>query len=585
MDVSALRYPAATGRYGRSPLLKLQSDERLVAMVRRGNQGAFEVLVARYHARLLSFCRHMVGSREDAEDVLQDVLTASYNAMLADDRAINVRPWLYRIARNRCLNHLRRNRAVGVDSMDIHFAEHGASTADKVHDREEFRQLLHDIRDLPETQRTALVLREMDALSYEQIAEAMETTVSSVKSLLVRARVSLTEAAEARLLTCEEVREELAEIAEGLRRKQSPSVRRHVKNCARCEVFQGEMRKSSRALAALTPIGPLAFFHKLLFAHAAAHTASSAGAGVAGAAGAGGAGGAGAAGAGAAGAGAAGAAAGGAGSAGLVTAGVGAVATKAAAGIAAAALVTAGTVAIDHGNHHKHVGPSASTLISRSLSSGLQAAVGGSTRLGGAVGAGPGLSVVVPAAAAKVAHMNKAVHATPAVGSTPPNGSQGTPKVTAATKVVKTDANAGTQPTTSQPPAPTVVSSSTVTPTGGAGLSTTPSTTSSGASAVLTSTTATPTTAPVGTTTTSTPTTGTTTVTTTTPTGTTTGTNTSPTGTNTSPTGTPTTPTGTPTTPTGTPTTPGDTPTTPVTDTNPSDTTAGADTTTTPVEP
>jgi RNA polymerase sigma factor (sigma-70 family) len=350
MEVSALRYSGAA-RHGRSPLLKLQSDERLVTSVRRGSQPAFEVLVARYNARLLAFCRHMLGSREDAEDVLQDVFTASYNAMLADDRPINVRPWLYRIARNRCLNHLRRNRAIGVDSMDVHFSEHGATTADKVHEREEFRQLLDDIRDLPETQRTALVLREMEALSYEQIAEAMETTVSSVKSLLVRARVSLTEAAEARLLSCEEVREELAEIAEGLRRKTSAPVRRHVKSCDRCERFQGELRKSSRALAALTPIAPLALLQKLLFAHAATHSAGSAGAGVAGATGAGGAGaaGAGAAGAGVAGAGAAGAGAAGAGvgsSAGLVTAGVSAVATKAAAGIAAAALVTAGTVAI-----------------------------------------------------------------------------------------------------------------------------------------------------------------------------------------------------------------------------------------------
>ena len=75
-----------------------------------------------------------------------------------------------------------------------------------------------DVQDLPETQRTALLLREIDALSYEQIAEAMETTIPSVKSLLVRARVSLAEAAEARLLTCEEVREELGEVAEGLRR-------------------------------------------------------------------------------------------------------------------------------------------------------------------------------------------------------------------------------------------------------------------------------------------------------------------------------------------------------------------------------
>jgi len=164
----------------------------------------------------------MLGSREDAEDVLQEVFAAAFNAMTADERPINVRPWLYRIARNRSLNHLRRTQAIGVDSMDVHLAEHGASTADKVHKREEFRLLMGDVHRLPESQRTALLLREIDALSYEQISEAMETTIPSVKSLLVRARVSLAEAAEARHLSCEEVREELGEVAEGLRRMSPP---------------------------------------------------------------------------------------------------------------------------------------------------------------------------------------------------------------------------------------------------------------------------------------------------------------------------------------------------------------------------
>src|SRR3712207_9063192 len=89
--------------------------------------------------------------------------------------------------------------------------------------------------ELPETQRTALLLREIDALSYDQIAEAMETTVPSVKSLLVRARVSLAEAAEARLLTCEEVRAELGEVAEGLRRTSAP-VRRHLRGARKSVV-------------------------------------------------------------------------------------------------------------------------------------------------------------------------------------------------------------------------------------------------------------------------------------------------------------------------------------------------------------
>src|SRR4051812_12098056 len=277
---------SAAGLHGRSPLLRLQSDERLIALVRRGNQHAFEALVARYQARLLAFCRHMLSSREDAEDVLQEVFAAAFNAILGDEREINVRPWLYRIARNRSLNHLRKTTAIGVDSMDVHFSEGGETTAEKVHRREEFRLLMADVQDLPETQRTALLLREIDALSYEQIGEAMETTVPSVKSLLVRARVSLAEASEARTLTCEEVREALGQVAEGLARTTAP-VRRHVRTCERCTMFRKQLRQTNRQLAMLFPVGPLLFVKKTLLAHlgttaaASGSTAAASGAGAA----------------------------------------------------------------------------------------------------------------------------------------------------------------------------------------------------------------------------------------------------------------------------------------------------------------
>src|SRR5204863_236745 len=102
------------------------------------------------------------------------------------------------------------------------------------------------------------LLREIDALSYDQISEAMETTVPSVKSLLVRARVSLAEAAEARLLSCAEVRLELGQVAEGLSRTTAP-VRRHLKGCERCRTFRTELRRANRALAAVYPIGPIVF--------------------------------------------------------------------------------------------------------------------------------------------------------------------------------------------------------------------------------------------------------------------------------------------------------------------------------------
>jgi RNA polymerase sigma factor (sigma-70 family) len=336
VEASALTQPLS-GAHGRSPLLRLQSDERLIALVRRGNDSAFEALVSRYQARLLAFCRHMLGSREDAEDVLQEVFAAAFNAILADERPINARPWLYRIARNRSLNHLRRAQPIGVDSMDIHLSEHGATTADKVDKREQFRELIADVQELPETQRTALLLREIDALSYEQIAEAMETTIPSVKSLLVRARVSLAEAAEARQLSCEDVRLELGEIAEGLRRRTTPPVRRHLRSCERCATFRTELRATSKALALLLPVGPLLLAKKLFLAHLGLSS-------VAGAGGTGGASGA------ATGTAAVGAVAGGAGAASstsLVTAGLGALGAKAAAGIAAAALVTAGAVEMD----------------------------------------------------------------------------------------------------------------------------------------------------------------------------------------------------------------------------------------------
>ena len=291
----------------------------------------------RYQPRLLAFCRHMLGSQEDAEDVLQEVFTAAFNAVLADHRPINARPWLYRIARNRSLNHLRRPQPAGQDSMDVFERDGGTTTADTVHKREEFRQIVADVHDLPETQRTALLLREIDALSYDQIAEAMDTTVPSVKSLLVRARVSLAEAAEARLLTCEEVRVELGQVAEGLTRTSAP-VRRHLKVCDHCRTFRVELRKTTRALAAVYPIGPLVLLKGWL---------AKAGAGGAGAASAGAA----ASGGGAAGTGMAGVAmtaAGGITASGAVSAGASALATKAVAGMAAAVIVTAGAVEVKH---------------------------------------------------------------------------------------------------------------------------------------------------------------------------------------------------------------------------------------------
>jgi RNA polymerase sigma factor (sigma-70 family) len=310
-------------------------------MARAGNPGAFEAIVDRYQGRLLGFCRQMLGSTEDAEDVLQEVFVNAYRAMLGDEREINLRPWLYRIARNRCLNHLRKPTADAQESMDMVPAVEAASTAEKVHNREEFRQLLADVGKLPETQRSALLLREMDAMSYEEIAQAMETSVPSVKSLLVRARISLAEASQARQLTCGEVRIDLAEAAEGLRKLSGP-VRRHVRDCEECADFRSQLRSNDKVLAALVPVGPLvalkAFFvSKLGLGGAgtggAATSAGATGAGAVGSVGA---------------AGGVGAALSSGGAAGGIGAVGGAIGTKAVAGVVTAAVLTAGAVEVRH---------------------------------------------------------------------------------------------------------------------------------------------------------------------------------------------------------------------------------------------
>ncbi|HMC50074.1 MAG TPA: RNA polymerase sigma factor [Solirubrobacterales bacterium] len=354
MEASALTHASRRGLLARrSPLLKLQGDEHLIAMARAGNPGAFEAIVDRYQGRLLGFSRQMLGSTEDAEDVLQEVFVNAYRAMLADEREINLRPWLYRIARNRCLNHLRKPTADAQESMDMVPEVEAASTAEKVHNREEFRQLLTDVGKLPETQRSALLLREMDAMSYEEIAQAMETSVPSVKSLLVRARISLAEASQARQLTCGEVRLDLAEAAEGLRKLSGP-VRRHVRDCEECKDFRSQLRSNDKVLAALVPVGPLVALKGFI-----ASKLGLGGAGSGGAATATGAGGAGAVGGVGAALGGGGGAAGGLGSLGGAVGG--AIGTKAVAGVVTAAVLTAGAVEVKQQTEPTPVSPPAQT--------------------------------------------------------------------------------------------------------------------------------------------------------------------------------------------------------------------------------
>ena len=225
-----------------APLLRLRSDDQLLALFRAGSDEAFNTLHDRYRQRLFAYVRQMLASqsRQDAEDVLQDVFVRAFGALRADDRQVNVRAWLYRVAHNRCIDHLRRPIPAPADVFEM--------SRTPLHDpledaqrREDLRRLVTDVGRLPEQQRSALLMREIDGMSYADLATALDVTVPAVKSLLVRARLGLVEAAEARTTDCAVIREDLvAAYDRGV--KASGRARRHMKECAGCREYRSALR-------------------------------------------------------------------------------------------------------------------------------------------------------------------------------------------------------------------------------------------------------------------------------------------------------------------------------------------------------
>src|SRR3954463_4969674 len=178
MEASALSAPAALGRPARptARLLRLRSDDQLVALFRAGSEEAFGAIHDRYRQRLFAYTRQMLGgSRQDAEDALQDVFLRAYAALRASEGPVALRAWLDRVAHNRCIDQLRRPVPPQADVFDVSRVPLHDPLAETVR-REDLRRLVHDVRRLPQAQRSALLMREMEGLSYEELANALETT-------------------------------------------------------------------------------------------------------------------------------------------------------------------------------------------------------------------------------------------------------------------------------------------------------------------------------------------------------------------------------------------------------------------------
>jgi len=176
-------------------------DTELMLSFRAGDESSFRKLVLRNQGIVLNLAYRYLADHADAEDVVQEVFMKVYGAADTYKPTAKFTTWVYRITVNACLNRLRAarsRRSVSLDTSGADGEPSGVpaealpSNPSARLERQELEAKVREAMDrLPESQRTAVLLRRFDELSYEEIAEVMETTVPAVKSLLARARQTL----------------------------------------------------------------------------------------------------------------------------------------------------------------------------------------------------------------------------------------------------------------------------------------------------------------------------------------------------------------------------------------------------------
>ena len=182
---------------GRTP--EDAEDVRLMSLAAEGDTTAFEQLVERHQRMVVGTVGRMLGTNSDAEDIAQQVFVRVWKNLKRYEPRAKFTTWLLKITRNLVFNELRRRSrhpAVPLQSETDEEErplkdEHAASPDATLLEHELQEAVDAAIAQLPETQRMAVILRRYEELSYEEIAEALDQSVSAVKSLLFRARTEL----------------------------------------------------------------------------------------------------------------------------------------------------------------------------------------------------------------------------------------------------------------------------------------------------------------------------------------------------------------------------------------------------------
>ena len=177
------------------------TDRELVARAGAGDQEAFEQLVRDNQNRVYSLAVRLVGDREEAADLAQEAFLKAWQNLPSFQGESSFSTWLYRLTTNLCIDYLRRQKrrqeaapAVSLDDEEAGWAEPADWNQDpyrKLEETERSRALARGLEQLPEHQRRPLVLRELSGLSYQEIAQALDLDLGTVKSRIARARLAL----------------------------------------------------------------------------------------------------------------------------------------------------------------------------------------------------------------------------------------------------------------------------------------------------------------------------------------------------------------------------------------------------------
>lgn len=230
------------------------SDERLARRAADGDSRAFAAIYRRYQADLYRYCMAIVGNAADAQDALQNTMVQALRALPGEERAIKLKPWLYRVARNEAINLLRaRQETVDADAEPL---VSNTDVSGSIETRDRLRALLSDLGSLPERQRSALVMRELAGLSFAEIGAALESSEATARQTIYEARLGLREMEKGREMTCAEVKRAISD-ADGrtLRRR---DIRAHLRGCDDCRSFRDGIGERRAGLAAISPLPAIA---------------------------------------------------------------------------------------------------------------------------------------------------------------------------------------------------------------------------------------------------------------------------------------------------------------------------------------